>query len=181
MSPTHPHSKSRPAQTVGLGNLSFWILGNLYLASIWLNFPFPEMPGNVCRKGLMFPEIPGNLNLWNCNIILMTVNEAYLDAPGANVTLNYILVMTLRLHDTFPSNPYTFPGHICPFPWLLLLVTLIFYPHILPQYKYFHQKKSRKWTNMLKKCVRSTRRSRKPVWGSRKREQTLWIAILTYR
>ena len=49
----------------------------------------------------------------------MTVNEAYLDAPGATVTSNYIPVMTLRLHDMFPSTPDTFPGHIGPFPGLL--------------------------------------------------------------
>ena len=49
----------------------------------------------------------------------MTLNEAYLDAPGATVTLNYIPVMTLRLHDMFPSTPDTFPGHIGPFPGLL--------------------------------------------------------------
>ena len=51
----------------------------------------------------------------------MTVNEAYLDAPGATVSLNYIQVMTPRLHDTFPSNPDTFPGHIGPFPGLLFV------------------------------------------------------------
>ena len=58
----------------------------------------------------------------------MTVNEAYLDAPGATVSLNYIPVMTPRLHDTFPSNPDTFPGnpdtfpgHIGPFPGLLFV------------------------------------------------------------
>ena len=49
----------------------------------------------------------------------MTVNEAYLDAPVATVTSNYIPVMTLRLHDMFPSTPDTFPGHIGPFPGLL--------------------------------------------------------------
>ena len=49
----------------------------------------------------------------------MTLNEAYLDAPGATVTLNYIPVMTLRLHDMFPSTPDTFPGDIGPFPGLL--------------------------------------------------------------
>ena len=51
----------------------------------------------------------------------MTVNEAYLDAPGATVSSNYIPVMTPRLHDTFPSNPDTFPGHIGPFPGLLFV------------------------------------------------------------
>ena len=49
----------------------------------------------------------------------MTVNEAYLDAPGATVTLNYIPVMTHRLHDMFLSTPDMFPGHIGPFPGLL--------------------------------------------------------------
>ena len=58
----------------------------------------------------------------------MTVNEAYLDAPGATVTLNYIPVMTLRLHDMFPSTPDTFPGHIGPFPGLLSPEMLIFNP-----------------------------------------------------
>ena len=58
----------------------------------------------------------------------MTVNEAYLEAPGANITLDYILEMTPRHHDTFPSTPYTFPGHICPFPGLLFVEMLIFNP-----------------------------------------------------
>ena len=58
----------------------------------------------------------------------MTVNEAYLDAPGATVTLNYIPVMTPRLHDTFPSTRDTFPGHIGPFPGLLFVSILIINP-----------------------------------------------------
>ena len=37
------------------------------------------------------------------------------------------------------------------------------------KYQYYHQKKSRKWTNMPRKRVRSARRSRNPVWESRKR------------
>ena len=49
----------------------------------------------------------------------MIANEAYLDGLGATVTLNYIPVMTLRLHDMFPSIIDTFPGHISPFPGLL--------------------------------------------------------------
>ena len=39
------------------------------------------------------------------------------------------------------------------------------------KYQYSHQKKSRKWTNIPKKRVRRSRRSRKSVWGSRKRVQ----------
>ena len=58
----------------------------------------------------------------------MTANYAYLDAPGATVTLNYIPVMTLRLHDMFPSTPDTFPGHIGPFPGLLFVSILIINP-----------------------------------------------------
>ena len=34
MGSTYLHSKSRPAQTVGLGNLSFWYLDYLWFASI---------------------------------------------------------------------------------------------------------------------------------------------------
>ena len=94
----------------------------------------------------------------------MTVNEAYLDAPGANVTLDYILEMTPRHHDTFPSTPYTFPGHICPFPGLLFVEMLIFNPRSGGNIS-----KSRKLANMPRKPIRSVRRSRKPVWGSRKR------------
>ena len=40
----------------------------------------PGDPRNVCRKGLKFPDIPGDLNWLNGNIILMTINEAYLVA-----------------------------------------------------------------------------------------------------
>ena len=50
---------------------------------------------------------------------IMTANYAYLDAPGATVTLNFIPVMTPGLYDTFP-------GHIGPFPGLLLMEILIF-------------------------------------------------------
>ena len=53
----------------------------------------------------------------------MTANYAYLDAPGATVTLNFIPVMTPGLYDTFPD---TFPGNIGPFPGLLLMEILIF-------------------------------------------------------
>ena len=48
-------------------------------------------------------EIPGNLNCWKCNIILMTINEAYLVALSATVTLTYIPVMKPGLLDTFPG------------------------------------------------------------------------------
>ena len=61
----------------------------------------------------------------------MTVNEAYLVALVATVTLNYIPVMTLRLLDMFPSTPDMFPGHIGPFPGLLLMEILIFYPRTI--------------------------------------------------
>ena len=42
----------------------------------------------------------------------MTVNEAYLDAPGATVTSNYIPVMTPGLHDKFPGPPETLSGSV---------------------------------------------------------------------
>ena len=58
----------------------------------------------------------------------MTINKAYLGALRATVTLNYIPVMTLRLHDMFPSTPDMFPGHIGPFPGLLFVEILIFNP-----------------------------------------------------
>ena len=58
----------------------------------------------------------------------MIANEAYLDGLGATVTLNYIPVMTPRLHDMFPSTPDMFPGHIGPFPGLLFVEILIFNP-----------------------------------------------------
>ena len=57
-------------------------------------------PGNVYRKFFKFPENPGNLNWWNCNIILMTINEAHLVALRATITLTYIPVMTPGLYDT---------------------------------------------------------------------------------
>ena len=78
-------------------------------------------PGNVYRKLLKFPENPGNLNWWNCNIILMTINEAHLVAIRATITLTYIPVMTPGLYDTFPAHPDTFPGHIGWFPGLFLV------------------------------------------------------------
>ena len=53
----------------------------------------PGAPRNVCRKGLKLPDISGNLNWLNCNIILMTINEAYLVALSATDTLTYIPLM----------------------------------------------------------------------------------------
>ena len=49
----------------------------------------------------------------------MTIYKAYLVALRATVTLTYIPVMTPGLYDTFP-------GHIGPFPGLLLMEILIF-------------------------------------------------------
>ena len=46
----------------------------------------------------------------------MIINEAYLVALRATVTLTYIPVMTTGLYDTFPGPPGTFPGHIRWFP-----------------------------------------------------------------
>ena len=94
----------------------FYPAGNLCLEHPHKNFHLPGMPGNVCRKGLKFPETPGNLNWWNCNIILMSINEAYLVALRATVTLTYIPVMAPGLYNTFPGPPVTFPGHIRWFP-----------------------------------------------------------------
>ena len=42
----------------------------------------------------------------------MTINEAYLVALRATITLTYVPVMTPGLIDTFPAHPVTFPGHI---------------------------------------------------------------------
>ena len=95
----------------------------------------------------------------------MTVIEAYLVAPGTSVTLNYIPVMTPGLYDTFPGTPHKFPGHIGPFPGLLLMEILIFNPRSGGKISIFP--KSRKWTNMPRKRIRRARRSRMPVWGSR--------------
>ena len=58
----------------------------------------------------------------------MTINEAYLVALRATVTLTYIQVMTPGLYDTFPGSPETFPGHIRSFPGAFLMEILIFYP-----------------------------------------------------
>ena len=43
----------------------------------------------------------------------MSINEAYLVALRATVTLTFIPVMVPRLYDTFPKS---FPGYIGPFP-----------------------------------------------------------------
>ena len=83
-------------------------------------------PRNVCRKGLKLPDIPGNLNWLNCNIILMTINEAYLVALRATVTLTYIPVITLGLCDTFPGLPKKIPENIGWFPGSFLMKILIF-------------------------------------------------------
>ena len=54
----------------------------------------------------------------------MTIYKADLVALRATVTLIYIPVMTPGLYDTFP-------GHIGPFPGLLLMEILIFYPRTI--------------------------------------------------
>ena len=45
----------------------------------------------------------------------MTINEAYLVALTATVTLTHIQV-TPGLNATFPETPETFPGYIGSFP-----------------------------------------------------------------
>ena len=57
----------------------------------------------------------------------MTINEAYLVALRATVTLTYIPVMAPGLYDTFPWPPETFPGHIRWFPGPFLIEILVFY------------------------------------------------------
>ena len=47
----------------------------------------------------------------------MTINEAYLVALRATVTINYIPVTTPGLIERFAGTPDTFPGHIGPFSW----------------------------------------------------------------
>ena len=48
--------------------------------------------------------------------MLTTINEAYLVALTATVTLTYITLMTPGLFDTFPGPSETFPWHIRWFP-----------------------------------------------------------------
>ena len=51
----------------------------------------------------------------------MTINEAYLVALRATITVTYVPVMTPGLYDTFPAHPETFPGHIGWFPGLYII------------------------------------------------------------
>ena len=54
----------------------------------------------------------------------MTINEAYLVALRATITLTYVPVMIPGLYDTFPAHPETFPGQIGWFPgpfWMEIL------------------------------------------------------------
>ena len=46
----------------------------------------------------------------------MTINESYLVALRATITVTYVPVRTPGLYDTFPAHPETFPGHIGWFP-----------------------------------------------------------------
>ena len=57
----------------------------------------------------------------------MTVNEAYLDAPGATVTSNNMPVMTPGLYDKFPRPPETFLGLIRWFPGPFLISSYVFW------------------------------------------------------
>ena len=91
----------------------FYPVGDLGLGYLHKNFQLPGTPGNVGRKEWKFTEIPGNLNCeTEIQVILMTINQAYLVALRATVTLTYIPVMTPGLYDTFPGPPETIPGHI---------------------------------------------------------------------
>ena len=63
----------------------------------------------------------------------MTINDAYLVALRATVTLTYIPVMTPGLYDTFPGPPETFPGHIGSFPGRFWMEILIFYLQTIKQ------------------------------------------------
>ena len=56
----------------------------------------------------------------------MNINEAYLVALGATVTLTYIPVMTPGLYDKFPRPPETFLGLIRWFPGPFLIDIFIF-------------------------------------------------------
>ncbi len=56
----------------------------------------------------------------------MTINEAYLVALRATVTLTYIPVMTPGLYDRFPGPPETFLENIGWFPGPFLMEILIF-------------------------------------------------------
>ena len=56
----------------------------------------------------------------------MTINEAYLVALRATVTLTYIPVITLGLCDTFPGLPKKIPENIGWFPGSFLMKILIF-------------------------------------------------------
>ena len=52
MSQTQPHSKSRPAQMVGQGNLSFWIPRYIYISpvSVWSFLKFGEIW--ICKTAI---------------------------------------------------------------------------------------------------------------------------------
>ena len=56
----------------------------------------------------------------------MTVNEAYLDAPGATVTSNNMPVTTPGLYDKIPWPPEIFLGLIRWFPGPFLIDIFIF-------------------------------------------------------
>ena len=56
-------------------------------------------PKNIARKPVQEIQIGER----TCNIILMTMHEAYLVALSATVTSTYIPVMTPGLLDTFPG------------------------------------------------------------------------------
>ena len=92
------------------------------------NSPHSKSPPGqtVSPINLSFVILGNHPLLWLYLNPIMIANEAYLDGLGATVTLNYIPVMTPGLYDTFPDTPDTFPGHIGPFPGLLLMEILIF-------------------------------------------------------
>ena len=60
------------------------------------------LPGGLCRRWLKFPEAPGGPGWWTCNMVIMTIHEAYLVALGTTITLTCVPVMAPGFLDTFP-------------------------------------------------------------------------------
>ena len=82
----------------GKASVHFWLE-----EKVWRSSNQKNIASKRVQEMADFPEIPGNPNWSTCNIILMTINEAYLVALSATVTSNYIPMMTPGLLDTFPG------------------------------------------------------------------------------
>ena len=124
----------------------------------------------------MQPNMP---HLWSILVIRIILPFNQFRSPGISGNFKPFLHTFLGAPGRFPGSLTCFLDLLALLPrflvnfldffcWIYWYLTLDWFNAMKVKYQYYHQKKSRKWTNMPRKRVRSARRSRNPVQGSRK-------------